>query len=51
MEHDIQNIDFAEIERQARIARAEVAKAGFIAFKSALKSVFTGQFFAGAKTA
>ncbi|MEM7471415.1 MAG: hypothetical protein AAF340_08685 [Pseudomonadota bacterium] len=51
MEHEIQTIDYTEIEKRARIARAEAMHAGLRAIGKAIKSLFAGRGFAGQKTA
>ncbi len=51
MDYDVDNIPYAEIEKRAREQRAQVMKAGLIAMKNAVKSVFSGLYTSGHKTA
>lgn len=41
---DLRDVDFAEIERNARKLRAEAVRDGFLALKQALASIHFGNF-------
>ncbi len=51
MTHDLNNLDFAQIEARARILRAQAARNGFVSFRKAIANAFSTLWLRNSKPA